>query len=311
MASIGSVFLGDVQRVRLKSSGSTPASTPPSSPPPTKSVSGQGPPTQPVSTNLSLATSLDSIPQEHHLAPAQSLELRVRWLEALIYGPKHDASLAGLHERRPELKRGETLLRAAEQAHSRMNDVAGTHDALRKFISQCEPLLHIHRRSTNLRAEQTSSTRSISPPRLPFLALSQPLFLPSTQTCLQQSWPPWQRNLSPIFAPRTTTCVRLRLCKKGASLEPGVYQVPTLPFYSAPRTLTPTNGRQRSVAPTTRDASIATRRGSGACCCPREARRKDRPTVCPAGPFEFAYLLCPPLCTHTISRRSTASQNFL
>lgn len=133
MASIGSVFLGDVQRVRLKSSGSTPASTPPSSPPPTQSVS-----TQP------LATALPPIPQEyHHLGPTQSLELRVRWLEALIYGPKHDPSLAGLHERRPELKRGETLLRAAEHAHRRMNDVSGSHDALRKFITQCEPLPHI------------------------------------------------------------------------------------------------------------------------------------------------------------------------
>ena len=122
MANIGSVFLGDVQRVRLKSSGSTPASTPPSSPPPTQSVS-----TQPLATALPLK------PQE--LGPTQSLELRVRWLEALIYGPKHDPSLAG---HRPELKRGETLLRAAEHAHRRMNDVSGSHDALRKFITQCE-----------------------------------------------------------------------------------------------------------------------------------------------------------------------------
>ena len=122
MANIGSVFLGDVQRVRLKSSGSTPASTPPSSPPPTQLVS-----TQP------LVTALPPKPQE--LGPTQSLELRVRWLEALIYGPKHDPSLAG---HRPELKRGETLLRAAEHAHRRMNDVSGSHDALRKFITQCE-----------------------------------------------------------------------------------------------------------------------------------------------------------------------------
>ncbi|KAH9167768.1 hypothetical protein EDB89DRAFT_1995481 [Lactarius sanguifluus] len=123
MANIGSVFLGDVQRVRLKS-------TPPSSPPPTLSVSRGG--------QLHLTTALPSISQEHHLGPTQSLELRVRWLEALIYGAKHDESLAGLHERKPELKRGETLLRAAEHAHRRMNDVASTHDALRKFLSQYE-----------------------------------------------------------------------------------------------------------------------------------------------------------------------------
>ncbi|KAH8978965.1 hypothetical protein EDB92DRAFT_1937457 [Lactarius akahatsu] len=114
MANIGSVFLGDVQRVRLKSSGSTP-DTPSSALPAEASIS-----------------------QEHYLGPTQSLELRVRWLEALIYGAKHDESLAGLHERKPELKRGETLLRAAEHAHRRMNDVASTHDALRKFLSQYE-----------------------------------------------------------------------------------------------------------------------------------------------------------------------------
>ena len=124
MANIGSVFLGDVQRVRLKSSASTPATTPPSSPPPTLSISRPDPP-NPLPT------------EPNHLGPTQSLELRVRWLEALIYGAKHE-SLAGLHQRKPELKRGETLLRAAEHAHRRMNDVASTHDALRKFISQCE-----------------------------------------------------------------------------------------------------------------------------------------------------------------------------
>lgn len=148
MASIGSVFLGDVQRVRLRSSGSTPASTPPSSPPPTQSLSRPGPPQE----------------QEHHLAPTQSLQLRLRWLEALIYGAKHE-SLAGLHERKPDLKRGETLLRAAEHAHRRMNDVASAHDALRKFISQCEPPPHFHRRSTKFLAHRRS-TRAVSHTRV-------------------------------------------------------------------------------------------------------------------------------------------------
>ncbi|KAH9008322.1 hypothetical protein EDB84DRAFT_1551411 [Lactarius hengduanensis] len=140
MASIGSVFLGDVQRVRLKSSASTPGSTPPSSPPPTLSVSSGGPPhlTTTLDTPSPTLPAEGSISQEHHLGPTQSLELRVRWLEALIYGAKHDESLAGLHERKPVLKRGDTLLRAAEHAHRRMNDVASTHDALRKFLSQYE-----------------------------------------------------------------------------------------------------------------------------------------------------------------------------
>jgi hypothetical protein len=73
-----------------------------------------------------------------HLAPMQSLELRIRWLEALLYGSRHDDSLAGLREPKPELKHGETLIRAAEHAHRRMNDIASTYDVLRKFISHCK-----------------------------------------------------------------------------------------------------------------------------------------------------------------------------
>ncbi|KAH8978086.1 hypothetical protein EDB86DRAFT_3065641 [Lactarius hatsudake] len=132
MANIGSVFLGDVQRVRLT------GSTPPASPPPTLSPPSQPHLTTALDTPSPALPAEGSISQEHHLGPTQSLELRVRWLEALIYGAKHDEILAGLHERKPELKRGETLLRAAEHAYRRMNDVASTHDALRKFLSQYE-----------------------------------------------------------------------------------------------------------------------------------------------------------------------------
>ncbi len=156
MANIGSVFLGDVQRVRLRSSGSTPGSTPPSSPPPTLSISRPGPPSHPTAA----WPPEESISQEHHLGSTQSLQLRVRWLEALIYGAKHDESLTGLHERKPELKRGETLLRAAEHAHRRMNDVASTHDALRKFLSQCEQLPPFHRHSINF--VRRRATRTVS-----------------------------------------------------------------------------------------------------------------------------------------------------
>ena len=136
MANIGSVFLGDVQRNRLRSSASTPGSTPPSSPPPV-SLTSRGPTHSPFPD---LIHEQGKPPSQHHLAPMQSLELRVRWLEAILYGAKHDEPLAGLRERKPGLKRGETLIRAAESTQQRMNDIASTYDVLRRFIGHCEPL---------------------------------------------------------------------------------------------------------------------------------------------------------------------------
>jgi hypothetical protein len=127
MANIGSVFLGDVQRSRLRSAGSTPGSTPPSSPPPLVHTSR-------------LATRSPTLPTpQPEVTPAQSLELRIRWLEAILCGAKRDDELAGLRERKPELRRGETLIRAAEHVQRRMNDIANTYDVLRRFIGHCEP----------------------------------------------------------------------------------------------------------------------------------------------------------------------------
>jgi len=151
MANIGSVFLGDVQRNRLRSSGSTPGSTPPSSPPP---------------TSLASRGAIHSSPRQEkftpppHLGPTQSLELRVRWLEAILYGAKHDELLAGLGERKPELKRGETLIRAAEHAQRRMNDIASAYDVLRRFIGHCESFLPLFPVLHQLTTTQTSNMRS-------------------------------------------------------------------------------------------------------------------------------------------------------
>ena len=112
--------IGDVQP---RSSGSKP------SPPPA------------AHTTRSLTDSIQAwkkpTPQPE-LSPAQSLELRIRWLEAILYGAQRDESLAGLRERKPELRRGETLIRAAEHAQRRMNDIANTYDVLRRFIGHCE-----------------------------------------------------------------------------------------------------------------------------------------------------------------------------
>lgn len=89
------------------------------------------------------------------------------------------------------------------------------------------------------------------------------------------------------------TCVRLRLCNRGVSLEPEVYRVRNTYTYANQPT-NQSNGRQRNVAAAARSTSVATRGGPRARCCPREARRKDRPTICPPGAFKFCLLLYAP-----------------
>lgn len=145
--------VGDVQRSSLRSSGSTTSSTPPSSPPPAAHTS-------PVTTHLpadSTQAREKPTPQPE-LSPAQSLELRIRWLEAILYGAQRDESLAGLRERKPELRRGETLIRAAEHVQRRMNDIANTYDVLRRFIGHCEPFSSP---PAKLTTSQTNNMRNI------------------------------------------------------------------------------------------------------------------------------------------------------
>lgn len=164
MANIGSVFLGDVQRNRLRSSGSTPGSTPPSSPPPTSLASRGATHSSPTTTSdpafPGSVHGQEKLTPPPHLAPTQSLELRVRWLEAILYGAKRDELLAGLGERKPELKRGETLIRAAEHAQRRMNDIASAYDVLRRFIGHCESFSSLFPALHQLARTQTSNMRS-------------------------------------------------------------------------------------------------------------------------------------------------------
>ena len=62
------------------------------------------------------------------ITPELSLELRLRWLEAILYGvKKKDKSLA----------KGETLLGNAQQIQKRLDDLVRNNDSLRKFIDQC------------------------------------------------------------------------------------------------------------------------------------------------------------------------------
>ena len=115
-AQIGSVFLGDVQRHRILSP------TPPSSP-------------DPVPTKKFVPAKQSSTSQKPPtITPELSLELRLRWLEALLYG---------VRPKDKSLEKGETLLRNAQQIKKRLDDLVQNNDSLRKFMDQCTCPAHI------------------------------------------------------------------------------------------------------------------------------------------------------------------------
>lgn len=149
---LGSVFLGDFQRHRLLS-----ISTPPTSPPP---------PMSPTSATAAQAFAADTIEEDSpvlvspplpaqtpqapppSIDPVQSLELRLRWLEALLYGVKPEGSSRTHHprgasasgpsqDRRHGPKTGETLVRSAEEVKRRMDSVVEGNDGLRRFVEHC------------------------------------------------------------------------------------------------------------------------------------------------------------------------------
>ncbi|GBE86254.1 hypothetical protein BKA93DRAFT_816524 [Sparassis latifolia] len=134
---IGSVFLGDVQRHRLLSSSS---STPPSSPPPHISPS-----------TMSSLYDLDlDIPEEApktsgpppSVPPVLSLDLRIRWLEALLYGAQQDGRERG-GAKAHELKKGETLMRRAEELQRKVDGIVQSNDGLKKFMEHYDQHAHL------------------------------------------------------------------------------------------------------------------------------------------------------------------------
>ncbi|TFK29636.1 hypothetical protein FA15DRAFT_684529 [Coprinopsis marcescibilis] len=165
MANIGSAFLGDRQRIRHLSSSTTHSRSPPSSPPPT-GISGM----MQHSATSPLAASFDDVDDEASASsrkqqrqhvfvvpheqqtrpkpidPRLALELRVRWLEAIVYGAKHEAgaALQGQRtrpappakgkQRDPSVKDGETLIRLAENVQSRLSATVESNEGLRKFM---------------------------------------------------------------------------------------------------------------------------------------------------------------------------------
>ncbi|KAI0759202.1 hypothetical protein BD413DRAFT_289026 [Trametes elegans] len=139
MTAIGSVFLGDVQRQRVLSS-----STPPSSPPPNLGSNGA-----PHSfSDVDLDDTDDN--QPYHpappsISPALSLELRLRWLETLLFGAKHGAveQAAKPGANIDKLKEGESLTRRAEELQRRLDSVVQNSDGLKRFMDRYEQYAHL------------------------------------------------------------------------------------------------------------------------------------------------------------------------
>ena len=172
MASIGSVFLGDVQRLRVFST-----STPPSSPPASSRYTGipSPPPIQnsgknndndsvvddDVETTAEAAAppKTDVNPQKAPtINPMLALELRLRWLEALVLGlPENNPARAASHrklgsaplrkskrsadEKAALLKHGETLVRLADDVQNRLDAIVEANEGLKRFMAQCRSSL--------------------------------------------------------------------------------------------------------------------------------------------------------------------------
>ncbi|KAH8832975.1 hypothetical protein DL96DRAFT_1552032 [Flagelloscypha sp. PMI_526] len=148
MANIGSVFLGDTRRRFLS------GSTPPSSPPATATSPG-------IMTSLSPSTSPEPIlplatqngsssrdrltqPPPPIIDPELSLELRLRWLEALLVGlnpDKKTVAIAGMPH--VESKPGVTVSRAVEDVKTRLKEFVDGNDGLKRFMDQYDQHAHL------------------------------------------------------------------------------------------------------------------------------------------------------------------------
>lgn len=155
---IGSSFVGDHTRHRLgRPGGSTPGSTPPASPPPDAPPSASAimqafpaelysPPQNPQQSSsttdanansLSTMPPLPQLPPPKPLDPAQALELRLRWLEAILFGVRGSRDGKGKYVEKAGAG-GETLVRSAGELQKRMDEIIQAHDSLRRFVDNCE-----------------------------------------------------------------------------------------------------------------------------------------------------------------------------
>jgi hypothetical protein len=85
-----------------------------------------------LSADLATATATASLVHAPptKIDPLIALELRLRWLEALILGVKQDLG-------RPSLKHGETVSKLAETVQRNLNKAVQGNEGLTKFMDQC------------------------------------------------------------------------------------------------------------------------------------------------------------------------------
>lgn len=152
MVVLGSVFLGDAHQRRVF------PTTPPTSPPPigdsplrvqqalrvpdTSDMSELGD-VNPVQTQAQ--PQIERIPS---ISPELSLELRIRWLEALLFGVRQELTKESRNRRSDEISRAfkdglgigknATLLRKAEEIQRKLNATIQSHEGVRKFMDRCE-----------------------------------------------------------------------------------------------------------------------------------------------------------------------------
>ncbi|KAG6879247.1 hypothetical protein C0992_004241 [Termitomyces sp. T32_za158] len=142
MANIGSVFLGDNVRHRMLSNSShtsPPSSTPPSSPPPSaisavfpRGLSQSSPSLQAQSNQLT--TSID---------PRLALDLRLRWLEALLVGVGvSGGNVSKTGRKSTEEAHTPSLCRAAGDLQQRLDVIVASNDGLRRFLAQYDQYAH-------------------------------------------------------------------------------------------------------------------------------------------------------------------------
>ncbi|KAJ6610211.1 hypothetical protein B0H10DRAFT_2166111 [Mycena sp. CBHHK59/15] len=158
MASIGSVFLGDSRRRRvLSSTASNSTGTPPSSPPPSSMSSVFSPLPSPAPT----MEKTQSKRSPSVIEPALSLELRLRWLEAILLGVKQDARDRRGKERE-KLTHGETLIRTAEDLQKRLTTIVDSNDGLKRFMDHYDQHAHLLTPSFALSEAPTYESMSAS-----------------------------------------------------------------------------------------------------------------------------------------------------
>ncbi|KAK0467040.1 uncharacterized protein EV420DRAFT_1758916 [Desarmillaria tabescens] len=142
MANIGSVFLGDSKRIRVLSSSSTPPSSPPLSGSSMSAIlAGTSPTQSPAQSPPPASTSFKSSPaaKERRIDPALSLELRLRWLEAIVFGVKHDRK----GKEKERVHGDQTLIRAAETLQRTLDTIVENNDGLKRFMSRYEQHAHL------------------------------------------------------------------------------------------------------------------------------------------------------------------------